>query len=280
VLAALGYLPAEASSGKMPAARLEQELLGIVFDLEARGGLTWNLHNVRRLAWLLRDRISADAWRILNQLDLQFSGPPPAAPLQSSVALDRLNHAVITLSAFSGIAMESMTRGDGWRFLDIGRRIERGFQMTELLRHGLAPIQESDSAGMQLLLEIADSSITYRSRYLNSMQSDLVLDLLLVDEANPRSIAYQFNKIRGHIDKLPESQARIRRPPEARIALDLLTMVQLANVEDLSKIDEEKRRPALESLLTRISLELRGLTEQLARRYFTHAIASKRLVAP
>ncbi|MBL8175121.1 MAG: circularly permuted type 2 ATP-grasp protein, partial [Bryobacterales bacterium] len=279
LLQALGYLSPGLTISASPA-QWEREILNLVFDVDGRSGLAYNIHHVRRLAWLLRDRISADAWRILNQLDLQFTGARPAEALLVSAAQDRLNDSVITLSAFSGMVMESMTRGDGWRFLDIGRRLERSLQMTELLRQGVAQHQSNDAAGLQLLLEIADCSITYRSRYLNSMQAELVLDLLLLDEANPRSVAYQFTQLRQHIEQLPESQILARRPAEARIALDLLSTVQLANVRELAKADEQGKRGALDSLLSRLGFELRNLSETLSRRYLSHSIASRRMVAP
>ena len=113
--------------------------MAMIYDPVAPNGLVANIHQVRRVAWLLRDRISLDAWLILNQLDQQFSSRPPAEAMQVGAAQDLLNHAVITLSAFGGLVMESMTRGDGWRFLDIGRRLERALQMTELLRNSLGP---------------------------------------------------------------------------------------------------------------------------------------------
>src|SRR4029077_5432412 len=134
----------------------------------------------RRVAWLLRDRISLDAWLILNQLDQQFSSRPPAEAVQVGAGQDLLNHAVITLSAFGGLVMESMTRGDGWRFLDIGRRLERALQMTGLRRNSLGPETRENFGILEAVLEMADSSITYRSRYLTSLQTDLLLDLLLV----------------------------------------------------------------------------------------------------
>src|SRR5262249_8351441 len=155
-------------------------------------------------------------------------------------AQDRLNQVVITLSAFGGLVMESMTRGDGWRFLDIGRRLERAIQMTELLRTALERDSLIDHGVLEAVLEIADSSITYRSRYLTSLQADLVLDLLLVDEANPRSIAFQLARLREHIDQLPNSQTTIRRPPEARLTLSLLTTVQLADVRELARTGKEE----------------------------------------
>ena len=131
-------------------------------------------------------------------------------------AQDRLNHAIITLSAFAGLVMEGMTRGDGWRFLDIGRRLERALQMAELLRYSLAAEIRRTSGVLEAVLEIADSSITYRSRYLTSLQTDLVLDLLLVDEANPRSIAFQLARLKEHIDQLPASHTV--DPPAGRSA--------------------------------------------------------------
>ena len=118
-------------------------------------------------------------------------------------AQDLLNHAVITLSAFGGLVMEGMTRGDGWRFLDIGRRLERALQMTELLRVSLGRRPEENFGILEAVLEMADSSITYRSRYLTTLQTDLLLDLLLVDEANPRSIAFQLVRLREHVEQLP-----------------------------------------------------------------------------
>ena len=178
-----------------------------------------NIHQVRRVAWLLRDRISVDAWLILNQLDQQFSTQPPSDEFRVTAAQDRLNHAIITLSAFGGLVMESMTRGDGWRFLDIGRRLERAIQMVELLRNGLPKEAFGGVGVLEAILEMADSSITYRSRYLTSVQVDLVLDLLLVDEANPRSIAFQLARLREHIGELPGSKTSIRRPAEERMAI-------------------------------------------------------------
>jgi uncharacterized alpha-E superfamily protein len=175
--------------------------------------------------------------------------------------------------------MESMTRGDGWRFLDIGRRLERAAQMIGLLRHGL----HDDTPGLGVLeaiLEMADSSITYRSRYLTSLQTDLVLDLLLVDEANPRSIAFQLARLKEHVDLLPLSHVAIRRPLEARQALGLLTSVQLADVRELGRIDEPAAAAARDALFEKLNADLGTLSETISRAYFSHAAQSRQLAAP
>ncbi|MBI4904530.1 MAG: circularly permuted type 2 ATP-grasp protein [Acidobacteria bacterium] len=277
ILLALGHLEQEESDKGRKTLSLERELLSMIYDSEERGSLGWNLHQVRRVAWLLRDRISADAWRILNQLDEQFSQPAPSDALRVAAAQDLMNDAVITLSAFSGLVLECMTRGDGWRFLDLGRRLERAVQVTELLRHGLALQHGADSSVLEALLEICDSSLTYRSRYLTTLQTNLVLDLLLVDEANPRSLAFQFARLHEHVEQLPESQTHIRRPAEARVALSILTSVQLADVQELAVESPDGQLRSLDGMLTRLSGEMRQLSEALTRRYFNLALATRRL---
>jgi uncharacterized alpha-E superfamily protein len=145
------------------------------------------------------------------------------------------------------------------------------------LRLGLGCEGIPDSGQLELLLEIADSSMTYRSRYLTSLQADLVLDLLLLDEANPRSAAFQLARLREHVDELPETQSLIRRPAEARLALSLLTALQLTEVRELVRTDSIGRWANLETLLKRMTADLRQLSEVLTRSYFNHAIASRQL---
>jgi uncharacterized circularly permuted ATP-grasp superfamily protein/uncharacterized alpha-E superfamily protein len=274
ILSGMGHLP-EREQPITP----EREVLAMIYDPAAPNGIVSGIHRVRRVAWLLRDRISADAWLILNQLDQQVSMAAPAEAFRVSAAQDRLNHVIITLSAFSGMVMESMTRGDGWRFLDIGRRLERAVQMTEMLRHSLRP--DSPGVGvLEAILEIADSSITYRSRYLTSLQTDLVLDLLLADEANPRSIAFQLARLKEHVDRLPNSQVSIRRPTEARQALALLTAVQLADVRELGRTEDLVAAAARDTLLDRLASDLSVLSETISRAYFTHAAQSRQLAGP
>ena len=126
VLSALGHIRGELPPPGNRAAALERELLAMIYDSAARSSLGWTLHQLRRVAWLLRDRISADAWRVLNHFDQQFAAAPALEPLRARTrAIALLDEAIIMLSAFSGLVMESMTRGHGWRFLDIGRRLER-----------------------------------------------------------------------------------------------------------------------------------------------------------
>src|SRR5262249_51961136 len=135
---------------------VQRTLTEMVYDPSQTSSLRWNLKELRRVSWHLKERLSSDTWRVLQQLDSQFAGFAPANPDQRYFGgLDLLDNVVLTLSAFSGLLMENTTRGMGWRFLEIGRRMERALQTAELVRSAL------DSAGseleqcLQVLLQIA-----------------------------------------------------------------------------------------------------------------------------
>jgi len=250
----------------------ENEVLTLIDDR-----LSGNVSEIRRVASLLRDRISADAWRVLKQLEQEFTDSPPPESLRVSWAQDLLDRAVISLAAFSGLATENMTRGHGWRFLDMGRRLERALQTVHLIRHGLGFGPHSGDAELEGALEIGDSMLTYRSRYLSSLQTDLVLDLLLLDEGNPRSVVYQLAKLSQHVDQLPESHPVSGRPREARLALSMLSSLQLADAGELVTPGEGNRLNGLDELTVRLTDDLALLSEVLSRLYFTHALASRQL---
>src|SRR5207248_4186929 len=134
----------------------------------------------------VRDRISMDMWRVLSGLDLfdsrqhhNWSDAEAQELTTLSDLLDLLNRSVITVAAFGGLAMESMTRGHGWRFLDMGRKVERSLHLIGLIRATLATVAANEGPLLEALLEIADSSMTFRRRYLSSLQTAAVLDLLL-----------------------------------------------------------------------------------------------------
>jgi uncharacterized alpha-E superfamily protein len=242
---------------------IESELLALITDPKSETNLRAGSREILRVARLLRDRVSTDAWRVLNQIHTQFNDVAAPEPLRVSRAQDLLDQAVLSLAAFSGLAVEDMTRGHGWRFLDMGRRIERAVQTVQLIRNGLGFDFASTDPELAMVLEIADGTLTYRSRYLNSMQFDLVLDLLLLDVGNPRAVAYQVAKLRKHVDRLPESHPSSGNPREARLALGLLSSVQLAEVRELVNL------PDLDRFTAKMISDLKLLSDTLTRVYFT-----------
>ena len=188
----------------MPARDLEQELLSSLFRQNPGTRMRETLEELRRIASNVRDRLSIDTWRILNQLRQDFRLRHGRVQLDD--ALLHLNRMITDLAAFSGMEMENMTRGHGWRFLDIGRRLERAANMTTLLRAALAP-GTSHHAMLGPLLEIADSTMTYRRRYFAEPQLTPVLDLLVAD-ADQRALAGVSGRpMADHVEQLPRDHA-------------------------------------------------------------------------
>jgi uncharacterized alpha-E superfamily protein len=254
----------------------EEEVLSVVFAAERPGSLASTLDCLRRVAGMARDRISTDMWRVLSNLYLDEE---PAGADTLSDVLDLLNRLVSALAAFGGLAAESMTRGQGWRFLDMGRRLERSLQIVTLLHSTLATASANEGPLLEALLEIADSSMTYRRRYLGSLQTAPVLDLLLADESNPRSLAFQLAALAANIDELPREATLPGRSPEQRQMLSVLTALRLADIDDLAQPDGTGARSSLDVLLGRLGAELPVLSDTLTRSYLSHLQPSRHLAS-
>ena len=186
---------------------IERSLPASVFDLHQPTSLRAAVQQLVRAASVVRDRISLDGWRIVHRIEEHFRGLA-SSPTDLSGMLGIVDETILGLSAFSGMVMDSMTRTPAWRFLDLGRRLERALQTIALLRHALGDPARVQSAVLEAVVEVADSLMTYRSRYLANLQLAAVLDLLLTDETNPRSVAYQLVSIVDHVDKLPRDRNR------------------------------------------------------------------------
>ena len=166
---------------------IEQSLAPAVFDRQQVGSLRSILDETFRIACNVRDRLSVDSWRIVVHLDADFQAPETGECDLSDV-LNLANELIIDLAAFGGIVTESMTRTHGYRFLEIGRRLERSLQILMLINNCFIDVQHVSHELLESVLEIADSRMTYRSRYLANLQIPTVLDLLLTDDTNPAGL--------------------------------------------------------------------------------------------
>jgi uncharacterized alpha-E superfamily protein len=191
-----------------------------------------------------RDRLSSDMVRLL---DAPF--PTGGSLLDKAGTLQR------RYSALAGLAGEHMARTDAWRFHDIGRRIERASAAIRFLR----TFGGTDATGDDLstLLDLADSQISYRQRYLTGIARVPVLDLVALDPGNPRAIAFQAAAISGHLNKLPVlSDDGLAEPQQeqAREFAALMVTARATRIDDAMLADLEGR--------------LARLSDAVARRYF------------
>jgi uncharacterized alpha-E superfamily protein len=226
---------------------------------------------------LVRDRISIDTWRVLAALDDELQGAEVELDHGTLGKLsDVLNQVVLRLAAFSGLAAESMTRGQAWRFLDMGRRLERAMTTVTLLRGSLSENCSREGPLLESILDIADSGMTYRRRYLATLQAAPVVDLLLTDETNPRSVIHQLDALVSHIEALPNTAQRLRTPQE-RIALSVSNDLKLADIEPLCALDGRGQRANLTKLLVDLATRIPALSDSLSDRYLNHATVSRHL---
>ena len=251
--------------------QFEQELVSVISDAKRTDSLIFTLSEVSRVGSSVRERLSADMMILIGQLresirtdrDTQFLEYPAM-----------INNCLELLSAFSGMERENTTRGLGWLFLSIGRRLERAIYLTRQLRGISSPLSEQEWPLLECLLEVADSSMTYRSRYYTTLQPLAVLDVLMADESNPRSLHFQLTHLADLYQKLPR-----HLPDDLRAMHEALA--RLRNF-DLGKISyplpggpngsaKAAGLARLESFLSGLERLLPSWSDNLSSRYFSHA---------
>jgi uncharacterized circularly permuted ATP-grasp superfamily protein/uncharacterized alpha-E superfamily protein len=215
------------------------------------------LTELQRTALTARDRLSDDTWRMVNRL---LTMVPDQLGDGAVTVLDDI---VAGLVSIAGFAKENTVHGPAWLFLELGRRIERANHICALVPALL------DSAGddetLPELLRLADSMITYRSRYLTHLQRSAVLDLLLLDPGNPRGLRFQLDAILTALSKLPTGATT----PPPRASLDRL--IALFTSTEAGAITDPG------ALLADTTITLQGLADELGSRYLSHTAMSRQL---
>ena len=202
-------------------------------------------------ASVIRDRFSPDAWRALKELADLINLPLPEGQTESAI-FERVNAALRIVASFSGLAQENMSQLAGWRYLELGRRLERALATCRFVREFAFGADSS----LDCLLELADSQITYRLRYVMVAAPAPVIDLVMLDPNNPRSVVYQLARIEAHLAVLPRREDGRLSAPE-QIAGTLATRIRTA---DATSFDRDN--------LLATENELMRLSDVIASTYF------------
>jgi uncharacterized circularly permuted ATP-grasp superfamily protein/uncharacterized alpha-E superfamily protein len=269
----------ESRQSKLPKAKgrrptsleFENELISIVIDPKRGESLASTLAEVSRIGGTVRERLSADMTFLIGQLrdtveagrDKQFLEYPAMLTLWLEL-----------LSAFSGMERENINRGVGWLFLSIGRRFERAIYLTRQLREIIKPLAEQDWPLLECLLEVGDSSMAYRSRYYTTLQPLAVLDVLMADETNPRSLDFQLAHLADLYQRLPR-----HLPSELKAMQDALASLRAFDLRKLKyPLPGASRVANGKDGLFQLERFLKGLegllpfwSNNLSSRYFSHA---------
>jgi uncharacterized alpha-E superfamily protein len=233
---------------------------------EAYGSVLRQVRSARRTAASMRERLSEDFWKLLLRLESRLEGKRGDV-LSEAEGLTRAEEALTSLATLSGLTSENMNRVAGWRFLDMGRRVERGVNTCRMARQ--LAMEDATVDDLDLLLDLVDSQITYRSRYVVGVAMTPVRDLVMLDPFNPRSVAFQVETLREHIDALPNLQDDGMAEEPARLLTRLSAAIE---AEDAASITLEKTQ-GLEQMLM-------ALSNAISDRYFlqgSNAAPTKKL---
>lgn len=276
-LAAQGQLASIAEKPELRAnpEALEADLMRAIFDPERKGSLRRLADHLQHLAMLVRDRTSNDLWRVLSTVDDRVTLPPGSPAVLAGDAVGMLNQTILALASFHGLARENMTRAQGWRFLDMGVRIERCIYLATFLDCALRSSEADNPSVLEAVLDVADNAITYRSRYNLLPNIAAVYDLVLLDDTNPRSMLFQLNQLVKHLERLPREKQSALPSPAYRVLLECLTRVRLVDPRPLAGLDGRWHRSEVGEVIGDILRDLPRLSDAIAVSYFAHSTTSR-----
>lgn len=249
----------------------EAAIRNFVLRKDYRYGIQAHIRTIRELAQTVRDRVSEELWSQLQN----FAAVDLPEDSAAAALLPYLARILADSAAVAGLCAESMTRGYEWRFLEIGQRLERArrtIRLVRLLAGRAAATPSAEASCVASLLEVGDGAMTYRRRYGGRLQILPALDLLLCDESNPRSAAYQVARLEKESKRLPQqNKAEALYSPLDRLILRLVSDLRLADLGALSRSGLEGRRDELQAFLSAAESTVGLVRENIARAYLNHA---------
>jgi uncharacterized alpha-E superfamily protein len=244
-----GAVPAKLKAPLTPQGFLNAAM----FNVDEYGSAVSLARASQRTASVIRERLSSDTWRIV--VDLSQKLEDGRVPLDEPEILELTDGALQALASISGLAQENMNRVAGWRFLEIGRRLERGVNACRFIR--TFGMEQARAADFDVMLDLIDSQITYRSRYIAGVAPYPVRDMALLDPYNPRSVAFQTEKLAEHIATLPVLKFDGMLEAPNRIAIEV-------NADLATKV----AACITTEFVLSVERRLMGLADAVAMRYF------------
>ncbi len=270
-----GLVSKEVPSMRKSAALFERSLLASLDDRESKLGghsVAAVLSALRTTAFAVRERLALEQWTLVSQSEQELHAALANKSVSVQSALRALERLTVHVMAMNGAQADRMTRDDGWRMLSIGRQIERLGTLSHALAEAFATGAVDTDTGFGLVLGFFDSTITYRSRYLQRRDAPSLIELLVLDRDNPRSLAWISQTLRSRLAKLVGTP--MGETPELLRERTLPHQWSQATFDrplaDLARGDSELLIDCLKSVIDEVS----GLSDVLSQRYFSHAQSS------
>lgn len=248
----------------------DTELHELIVNRGRSGTLAADLASLIHAVQSVRDLLSADTLRVVNDIEDTLSSLDDLPLGSIGIWQDSLDRLMTSLMALSGLSHESMSRDEAWRFLQIGRRIERASLCIALVRAVGVPAAgaEAEILLWESVLSASESLSLYRHRHHARPRPDAALELIMLDVGHPRSLAYQLEALRRHLEALPGQEGRpLSR--ELKATLEGFCLLNLADLGALVSVDEHTGlRPDLEGLLSRLMEIVNGIALAVGDHYF------------
>ncbi len=261
-------------------AQPDEELLLVIQDGSRTGSIKFTLNAMLASAEESKELLSTDTMRVINDLHDELDGLDSAlAGGLASAPEEALDPLVTGLVALSGLMQESMVRGVGWRFMELGKRVERSHQIITTLRTLATPVMgETDqSTLLNSLLTSMEVLITYRRRRRQRSGIELGVELVMLDPTNPRSLLFQLEQLQVHLAQLPRTDTGSELDEEARALLAAVTSLKLTRLPQLLETDTD-RREELDQLLQQLDKLLQDFSTLISDKHFDHRADSQQLV--
>jgi len=248
----------------------EHVLLEAIYDPNQPGSLAGNIRSVMWSATHVRERLSLDHWHSLNRLQREQQAAQKNHPTLTE-AIAFLDRVLGVSSSLTGFAMDNMTRDDGWRFLIVGRRLERLSFLANAIANFLDLVSTRGPGSLEWLLELTDSIITYRSRYSRLPELLPVLDLLVFDDSNPHGVLFQASVLARYLERMGRELGEDSGSPLPEV----LRRLRCFDLESFEAMPFSAERPCppcaeLAALLRELDAAAAQLSDWLGMRYFTH----------
>ncbi len=215
------------ATGTLIDEELESDFMAAVADPSCPGGLAANLVRLGASAGHVRERMSMDNWHVLWRLSQKLPGEKATV----GAALETLDEVMVSCVSLAGFAMDDMTRDESWRFLLLGRRVERLLHLAGVAGVMLGLSAEAREDSLEWLLEAANSIVTFRARYRAAPELLPVLHLVVLDGSNPHAVIFQLHDLLKNLDACGEEVGSAMPDAELRRLANALGSVDLAAFE-------------------------------------------------
>ncbi|WP_041388871.1 circularly permuted type 2 ATP-grasp protein [Polaromonas sp. JS666] len=276
----------------------ERALIASLADTEQAASVGYNLRALKSAASAVRERLSQEQWHVIVRTEADFfhhckafsgagsqsqqqghlNGVHHASEYSSVEALRALESLSGFLAAMTGAQTDRMTRDDGWRLLSIGRMLERLYTLAAALVHGFETGSVFEEGGFGAIVSLFDSTISFHAQYQQRRDIPALLDLLVLDLDNPRSLGWVVQALRGRLAKLASSTpvelpdlAEDLPEPGNWVLADLCGNVEGAEGATTEACGDAPAWAPLIGLLEQCCTEALELSDTISRRYFSHA---------